>query len=213
MTSDVRRQTSDVLVIRTGSANLASVLAGLERAGAAPRVTDDPADVTSADRLVLPGVGAFEAAMERLHSLGLAAPLADRLRAGRPTLCVCLGLQLLCEESEESPGVRGLAVAPGVVRRFPPTVRVPQLGWNDVTPDPACRLIEPGFAYYANSYRLVDAPPGWAVARTDHGGPFIGAMERGAVLACQFHPELSGAWGLALLRRWVAAGEPGGARC
>jgi imidazole glycerol phosphate synthase glutamine amidotransferase subunit len=117
-------------VVRTGTANLASVLAGLARAGAAAEVTEDPAVVESAERLVLPGVGAFGAAMERLSALGLVEPLVRRIDQGRPTLAVCLGLQLLAEESEESPNARGLGRIPLSVRRFPvqPRLRVPQLG-------------------------------------------------------------------------------------
>lgn len=194
----------DVLVARTGTANLASVLAGLERAGAVARLTDEPEEVAAAPRVVLPGVGAFSAAMERLREKGLDQALAGRIREGRPTLAVCLGLQLLAGESEESPGVAGLGVFPGRVTRFPGTVRVPQLGWNRVETGAGCRLLASGFAFYANSYRLEDAPSGWEAATTDHGGPFVAALERGRVLACQFHPELSGGWGLELLKRWLA---------
>ncbi|MBM4394407.1 MAG: imidazole glycerol phosphate synthase subunit HisH [Deltaproteobacteria bacterium] len=196
-----------VVIVRTGTANLASVVAGLARAGAAARLTEDPAEVASAPRLVLPGVGALGAAMERLDALGLSGPLADRVRAGRPTLAVCLGLQLLAERSDESPGVPALGVVPGNATRFSGPVRVPQLGWNRVVPGPGCRLLEEGFAYFANSYRLEAPPPGWSAALADHGGPFVAAMERGPVLACQFHPELSGAWGLSLLRRWLAVAD------
>ncbi len=195
---------SGVLVVRTGTANLASVLAGLGRAGAVARLTDDPAEAAAADRVVLPGVGAFSAAMERLRERGMDAAVSERVRAGRPTLAVCLGLQLLAESSEESPGVAGLGLLSGKVTRFPETVRVPQLGWNRVEPSSGCRLLEAGFAFFANSYRLVDPPPGWEPAMSDHAGPFVAALERGPVLACQFHPELSGGWGLALLERWLA---------
>jgi imidazole glycerol phosphate synthase glutamine amidotransferase subunit len=198
----------EVVIVRTGTANLASVLAGLGRVGATPRVTEDPDDVRHAERVVLPGVGAFGAAM---GSLGpLADALVERAHADKPLLCVCLGLQLLCEESEESPGVRGLGIVPARVTRLPDTVRVPQIGWNRVEAQPDCRLLQSGYAYYANSYRVAEPPAGWAVALTDHGGPFVGAMERGALLACQFHPELSGPWGLALLERWL---RRGGATC
>ena len=90
------------------------------------------------------------------------------------------------------------------VFRFPESVRVPQFGWNHVTANTDCRLIASGHAYFANSYRLAERPSGWAVATADHGGTFVAAMERGALLACQFHPELSGAYGHALLSRWIA---------
>ena len=196
---------SDVVIVRTGVANLASVLAGLRRLGVTPDVTTDAAAVRDARAVVLPGVGAFGAGMAALHEHDVAAALTERAAAGRPLLAVCLGLQLLAATSDEAPGVPGLGVHDGHVARFPDTVKVPQLGWNEVTPDPGCRLLEPGYAYFANSYRLTDAPTGWAAARSDHGGPFVAALERGPVLACQFHPELSGPWGLALLDRWLTA--------
>jgi imidazole glycerol phosphate synthase glutamine amidotransferase subunit len=196
----------EVVVVDTGTANLASMLAGLERAGARPLPSDDPRAIADAERLVLPGVGAFAAGMQRLEAIGACEAIAARLRDGRPLLAVCLGLQLLCEASEESPGVRGLSLLPQVVRRFSGEVRVPQLGWNRVVPLMAEGLLCAGHAYFANSYRLDAAPPGWAPAFSDHGGPFVAALEKGPILACQFHPELSGAWGLSLLSRWLDAG-------
>ncbi|MCB9729805.1 MAG: imidazole glycerol phosphate synthase subunit HisH [Deltaproteobacteria bacterium] len=192
-----------VAVVRTGSANLASVLAGLRRAGADPFLTQDPADIEASDRVMLPGVGAFGAAMDELDARGLSAPLAERARAGRPLMAICLGLQLLFESSDETPGVAGLGVVPGHVRRFPEGLIIPQLGWNRVRPLEGSRLLEDGYAYYANSYRVEAMPEGYTGAMTDHGGPFVGALERGSLLACQFHPELSGAWGQALLTRWL----------
>jgi imidazole glycerol phosphate synthase glutamine amidotransferase subunit len=205
----------EVVVVRTGTANLASVLVGLERVGAAPRITEDPADAERAERLVLPGVGTLAAALEHLRAAGLERPLAARVAAGRPTLAICLGLQLLCEESAESPGQAGLGAVPGRVTRFGDGVRVPQLGWNRIGCDDGCALLEPGHVYFANSYKLDAAPPGWRAARADYGGEFVAALERGPVLACQFHPELSGRLGLRLLARWLdaGAGNDGGATC
>ncbi len=197
----------EVLVVRTGVANLASMLSGLRKAGAEPHVSDDPAAVRAATAVVLPGVGAFTAGMASLAERGLDAAIAERVREGRPLLAVCLGLQLLLDASDEGPGVRGLGVVPGVARRFreAPGVRVPQLGWNHVAPQAGCSLLREGYAYFANSFRLGAPPAGFASAISHHGGPFVAAFERGPLLACQFHPELSGAWGIDLLRRWVAA--------
>jgi imidazole glycerol phosphate synthase glutamine amidotransferase subunit len=200
-----------VLVVPTGTANMASMIAGLERAGARAQIAADPDRVLSCDRLVLPGVGALGAAMQRLSDQGLVEALRGRLEAGRPTLAVCVGLQILCESSAESPGVRGLGVLGGRVERFDSSVRVPQMGWNRVEAGEGCRLIESGFAYFANSYRLVDPPDGFCAAFSDHGGRFVAALERDGVLACQFHPELSGSWGLLLLRRWLE--QNGGGAC
>lgn len=193
----------DVTVVATSVANIASVLAALRRAGAAPSVSLDPGEVARAERVVLPGVGAFGAAMNALHRARLADVLAERAAGGRPLLAICLGLQLLAEGSDESPGVAGLSVVPGVATRFRGEVRVPQLGWNQVRPVADTRLIAPGAAYFANSYRLESIPPGWSGATAEYAGPFVAALERGPVLGCQFHPELSGGWGAALIRRWV----------
>jgi len=198
----------DALVVRTGTANLASVVAGLERVGARPRVTQDADAVHGAPRVVLPGVGTLDAAMTSLRKGGLDEAVSRRVGEGRPTLAVCLGLQILASGSEESPDEEGLGILSGRVTRFAEGVRVPQLGWNRVEAGEGCRLIESGWAYFANSYKLDEVPAGWRGALSDHGGPFVAAIERGDVLACQFHPELSGAWGLALLERWL-----GGASC
>jgi len=198
--------TREVTVIRTGSANLASVVAALERANCSVCVSEDPDRALTADRVVLPGVGSFGPVARRLAETGLAAPLAERLLAGRPTLAICLGLQLLAAGSEEDPGVPGLEVLPVTATRFNDGLRVPQLGWNRVTADPEARLLHDGTAYFANSYKLDAVPPGWSAATTDHGGPFVSAVERGPVLACQFHPELSGPWGQALIERWLDVG-------
>ena len=192
-----------VLVIGTGVANTASVLAALKRVGADPRLSVDPAEVAAAERVVLPGVGSFASGMARLREAGLVEVLRARIRSDRATLGICLGLQLLGEGSEEAPGVAGLGVVPMRAERFPSDRVVPQLGWNGVRVAAGVGMLESGSAYFANSYRVVAPPPGWRVAWTDYGGAFAAAIERGAVLACQFHPELSGDWGLALLRRWL----------
>ncbi len=195
--------TRELIIVRTGTANTASVVAAIERLGLTPRLTTDVALVRDAELAILPGVGAFGAAMDAIRAAGLEDVLRDRLVAGRATMCICLGLQVLCETSEETPGVRGLGVIPATIGRFADDVRVPQLGWNEVVPEDGCGMLTRGFAYYANSYRLASKPAGWKCAMTTHGAPFVAAVERGNVLACQFHPELSGPWGLGLIKRWV----------
>jgi len=194
---------ASVLIIDTGVANIASLLAAFERLGRPARLTDSVVELGDAAHVVLPGVGAFRAGMERLTGAGLAEPLRRRIDAGRPTLAVCLGLQLLCEASEESPGVEGLGVVPARVTRYSDAVRVPQFGWNEVEPGEGAALLEPGFAYFANSFRIERLPNGWTGATADHDGPFVAALERDDLLGCQFHPELSGQWGSALLGRWL----------
>ena len=203
---------NEVAVIRTGTANLASVLAGLKRANCKAVLVDDPVAVTSADYVVLPGVGAFAAIMDQLNSRGLVDPIRRRFDEGKPTLAICLGLQVLGSASEESPGTEGIGIFDAQASRFTEGMRVPQLGWNLVQPDPDCRFLVGGYAYFANSYRLKVIPQGWAGAMADYGGEFVAAIERGPTLACQFHPELSGKWGASLIERWLGAAA-GSASC
>jgi len=194
---------TEVVLVPTGTANTASVMAAFRRISVEPELTTDPSAVDDAGRLVVPGVGSFGAAMAEIDRLGLREKLVQRIRSGRPTLTVCVGMQLLAESSEESAGVAGLAVVSGEVERFGDGALVPQMGWNRVEPDGGCRLITPGWAFFANSYRMGAAPEGWSVAFSEHSGSFVAGLERGGVLACQFHPELSGGWGAALLSRWL----------
>ncbi len=196
-----------VTIVSTGVANVASICAAFRRCGADVELTDDAGRVADAERLVLPGVGSFAAGMERLSSKGLVAPIIASVCEQRPFLAVCLGLQLLCRGSDESPGVQGFGVIPAQVHKFPSEVTVPQMGWNRVEPEPGMGLIESGFAYFANSYRITDVPPGWSATRSVHGSSFVAALQRGRQLVCQFHPELSGSWGRSLLRRWLACEE------
>ena len=196
-----------VAVVATGTANLASVLAALRRVGADAVLTHEASVVRDADRVVLPGVGALGAARTRLDEHGMADAIRERVAAQRPLMGICLGMQLLFEGSEEAPGVSGLGVFSGTVRRFQgDAIAVPQLGWNHVHADSGCELLQDGFAYFANSFRVGtdDAPPGCGLATSEHGGDFVAAVERGNLLACQFHPELSGDWGQVLMQRWCA---------
>lgn len=194
-----------ILIVSTGLANVASVAAGLRRAGATTEITTDPERVARARGVVLPGVGAFAAGMRSLREHGLDDVLRERFRDGRPTLGVCLGMQLLFATSDESPGVRGLGVFDGHVGSFPPDMRVPQMGWNSVAVDADNPFLRSGTAYFANSFRATEIPAGWTGAWTTYGDRFVAALTRGDALTCQFHPELSGAWGLALLERWVGS--------
>lgn len=204
----------EVVILRTGTANLASVVAAFERLGLRIVVTEDAGVFRDSSLGVLPGVGSFGACMARLRELGLVDAVRERIESGRAMLGICLGMQVMCGASEESPGVVGVGVIPATVRRFGSDVSVPQLGWNRLEADAGCRVLRPGMVYYANSYRLEQAPAGWSVGRTDHGGSFVGALERGPVVLCQFHPELSGAFGAGLLARWVEVAEAAeGVRC
>lgn len=193
----------DVVIVPTGSANTASVNAAFRRLDAEPRPARNADEIRDAEYLVVPGVGAFGAAMEHIDRCGSREALVDRIAEGRPTLAICLGMQLLGAESEESPGVSGLGVVPESATRLPRDLTVPQIGWNQVAPDSRSRYLKPGWAYFANSYKLAVVPEGWIGATTGYGGNFVSAIERGDVLACQFHPELSGEWGADLLGRWL----------
>ena len=193
---------NDLVAVPTGVANLASILALCERLGRRVRIAEGPRDVEAADHVVLPGVGAFGAAMDALDSKGFSRALRSRIAADRPTLAVCVGMQVLLEGSEESPRARGLGVVPGMARRLRGQP-LPQLGWNRVAAPSDARILDSGWAYFAHSYALDRPPPGWRCASVEYGTRLVAAIERGRCLATQFHPELSGTWGGELVRRWL----------
>jgi imidazole glycerol-phosphate synthase subunit HisF len=197
----------DVVIVNSGVANLASITSAFSRLGTSAVVTDDPGVVVAARRVVLPGVGAFGAGLAALRARGLDRAIADAAARGTPLLGVCLGMQMLCEGSEETSAVAGLGVIAGACRRLPDHVRVPHLGWNAVTAVSQAGLVDSGVAAFANSYAMLEAPAGWTSAWTTHGVRFVAALERGRILACQFHPELSGAYGAALLERWLSGAK------
>jgi len=198
----------DVVIVDSGVANLASIASAFRRLGANVVVTGDKWVVRSAPRVVLPGVGAFGAGLGALRARQLDQAVTQAAARGTPLLGVCLGMQMLCEASEEAPGVAGLGVIPGTCRRLPEDVRVPHLGWNAVTAAGE-GLVATGVAAFANSFALREAPAGWVPAWTTHGVRFVAALEQSGerLLACQFHPELSGAYGAALLERWLAGAK------
>jgi imidazole glycerol phosphate synthase glutamine amidotransferase subunit len=191
-----------------GAGNIRSLSRALEAAGARVTVLSSPSEGTW-DVCVLPGVGHFGTAARRLQQSGLWGWLRDRVRAGVPLLGICLGMQLLFESSEESPGVGGLGLLEGGVRRLPETVKVPHMGWNvlrAVQPAPVLAgLADPVYVYYAHSYAAEPARPSDVVAVTDHGVEFAAVVCRGAVLGLQFHPEKSGPVGLRILHNALQA--------
>ena len=191
-----------ISIINTGVANIRSLQAAFERLGHRWNLTTSPTEITDADFCVLPGVGTFAAAMKRINELKLVAPIRDRIEHNSPTLSICLGLQLLCESSDEAPDVKGLGLISAAIQRFPNEVQVPQLGWNRVSPTTSGPFAS-GQAYFANSFRLCEPPDGWGYALTEYAGPFVSSLWKGRVLACQFHPELSGPWGQKLLENWI----------
>jgi glutamine amidotransferase len=196
-----------VAVLDYGIGNLRSAQKALVRVGADARLTADPALAAEAAGVVLPGVGAFGRCMDALRQARLDRVALDAVAGGVPFLAICVGLQLLYEGSEESPGVAGLGVLPGTVRRLPDSVKRPQMQWNrlDLVGDPALAagIERPVWAYFVHSFA---AEPGdHVVATCDYGGPVVAAVERDRLWATQFHPEKSGTTGLAMLRNFVAS--------
>ncbi len=198
----------NVALFDYGAGNLHSLGKALEHAGARVRITGDWAEALDADGLVLPGVGAFGAAAGALPSP--LDSLRRALEAGLPCLGICLGMQLLFDESEESAGA-GIGLIPGAVRRLDAPV-VPQMGWNDVetTADPLFDGVPPLVAYYANSYVCEPASPADVIAWSEYGGVrFAAAVRRVRTWGVQFHPEKSSEAGRRLVGNWVglAGGE------
>jgi glutamine amidotransferase len=195
-------------LIDYGAGNLRSVDNALRAAGAADvRVTADPVEVRAADRIVLPGVGAFAACMGALSALpGMIETLNDRvIDGGVPFLGICVGMQLLADTGEEMGGHAGLGWIGGTVRHLPEAaeIKIPHMGWNDVVPARAHPLIVPGEAYFLHSYAFDPADPADVLASTDHGGPVTAAIGRDNLIGVQFHPEKSQAYGLAFLARFL----------
>ncbi len=203
-----------------GAGNLVSIEQGLVAAGAAVAPARGPTDLTAVDAVVLPGVGAARPAMARLARRGLVEPLQAWVRAGRPFLGICLGLQLLFEASEED-GTETLGLLAGRSVRLSGAPTLPHIGWNQVwrlRDHPLLDGVQDGAdLYFVHSYAVRPAPPdaSAALARTEPGDEFVSAIARGALYGVQFHPERSGRDGLRLLRNFVslvAAGTAAGAR-
>lgn len=201
-----------VALIDYGAGNLRSAAKALEAAGAANvRVTADPAEVRASTRIVLPGVGAFGACAAALRAVpGMEEALAETVRGhGRPFLGICVGMQLMASEGHEFGVHQGLGWIPGIVRRMEPVgadgrpLKVPQIGWNEVTPSPASDLVEPGYAYFVHSYALAAVNDADVAGTASYGTDITAAVQRDSMLGVQFHPEKSQAYGLALLARWL----------
>jgi len=213
-----------VAVADMGSGNLRSVEKALTRAGADVVVTSDAVAVSRADKVVVPGQGHFGACMAGLGREGgaLREAILEAVRAGKPYLGICLGLQVLFESSEEVPGCPGLGLLPGTVRRFPtgdPALKVPHMGWNRTTrpgerapggvggaaPAALARVPDGTFFYFVHSYFPVPARPEDVALECDHGVRFCAAVARDNIFASQFHPEKSQDAGAALLSAFIAA--------
>jgi imidazole glycerol-phosphate synthase subunit HisH len=198
-------------LIDYGSGNLRSVAKALEAVGAATQIILKDSIPDEIEALVLPGVGSFGDSVRQLRERGLFQPVKEWLVSGRQFLGICLGYQLLFQESEESPGVEGLALFNGVVRRFgSKEVKVPHIGWNRLTWTDAALDRYPGlpldpFVYFVHSYYPVPESSSIVAATAAYGGEFAAAIVAGSVFATQFHPEKSQENGLAILRQFVSS--------
>ncbi len=201
-----------IAIVDYGMGNLFSIYNALNRVDASPKIVSDPENLTraQADGIVVPGVGAFGKCMERLSRFE--KPLHFALEEGTPVFGICIGLQVLFNESEENPGARGLGWIPGRVIRLPEGVMIPQMGWNSLSIRKEVEMLD-GIAdgdmfYFVHSYYGLPDDPSVIAATTSHGAEVTAAIAKDNLFATQFHPEKSGAKGLKILENFVRA-----ARC
>lgn len=200
---------SKIVIVDYGMANLRSVQKALEKVGYAATISSDPNLVAEAEKVILPGVGAFRDAIARLHEAELAAPICAHIRAGKPFLGICLGLQLLFSKSYEDGEHEGLNVFAGDVVRFPSQadLKVPHMGWNQLQIRkrvPALHGLSDGDAvYFVHSYYVVPRDPSIIATETNYPTPFTSAIAHDNVFAAQFHPEKSQRIGLTILRNFA----------
>jgi glutamine amidotransferase len=199
-----------ITIVDYGMANLRSVQKAFEKLGHTAQITSDPGRVAEATKLVLPGVGAFRDAIARLREAELAGPICDHIRAGKPFLGICLGLQLLFTTSYEDGEYQGLDLFPGEVVRFPevPGLKVPHMGWNHLRvrrPAPHLRdLPDNAAVYFVHSYYVIPKDRGLVATETDYPTPFTSAIYHENVFATQFHPEKSQRVGLGILHNFAS---------
>jgi len=198
-----------IAVIDYGAGNIRSIINGLRRAGAEVKIAEEPGTLKHADAVVLPGVGAFGDAMEKLA--GFKTAISDAVDSGKPLLGLCLGIQVILEESEESPGIEGLGLLRGGCRRFRGKLKVPHIGWNTVkkTRDtPLLDDIRDGeYFYFVHSYYVEPEDHGAVAAETEYMVKFPSVVADGNIFATQFHPEKSGDAGLRILKNFVIAAK------
>ncbi|XOQ48965.1 MAG: imidazole glycerol phosphate synthase subunit HisH [Eubacteriales bacterium] len=207
-----------IVVIDYGAGNLQSVVKAFHFIGSDIQVTSDKEMLKDASAAVLPGVGAFGDAMDCLKRADFVKPVLDFIESGKPFLGICLGLQLLFEGSEENPGVSGLGVLKGNIRRIPagPGLKIPHIGWNSLDikkADGLFRGLEPNpYVYFVHSYYLQAENPEIVSSTTTYGIRIDASVQRGNLFATQFHPEKSGKTGLKMLKNFLSCVEEGGIR-
>ena len=196
-----------IALIDYGMGNLGSVANALRFIECEFEITSDPKVLGGADAAILPGVGAFGDCMENLRECGLVEPIRDFAASDRPFLGICLGLQLLFTEGEEMGTYAGLDIVPGRVIRFTHSLKIPQIGWNQIQIRQDCPQLEGiadgSYVYFVHSYHVVPEDPEVVATVTDYGYEFCSAIRRGNLFATQFHPEKSSLIGLQILRNFV----------
>ena len=198
-----------IAIIDYDAGNILSVSKALEHLGEAAVVTRDPQEILNADKVILPGVGAFGDAMGKIRLYGLEEIIKQIVERGTPFLGICLGLQIMFEESDETPGVRGLGILKGKIKHIPDGEysKIPHMGWNSLNFPRNGRLFrgidEGAYVYFVHSYYLDAADKGIVVATTEYNTQIDAAVESGNVFACQFHPEKSSDVGLHILKNFI----------
>ena len=202
-------------IIDYDAGNIRSVEKALQALGEEAVVTRDREIILKADRVILPGVGAFGDAMEKLHRYGLEEVIHEVVANKTPFLGICLGLQLMFERSEESKGVEGLGILKGEILRIPdkPGLKIPHIGWNSVSYPNQGRLFkgipENSYVYFVHSYYLKAAEDNIVTAAAEYGTTIHASVEKGNIFACQFHPEKSSEVGLTILKNFIAVNREG----
>jgi glutamine amidotransferase len=197
-----------IAVIDSGVANLRSVMNSLNHLGIASRIAHTPADLEGAEKVILPGVGAFGAGMQNVRQRGFVEPVRDLTARGVPLLGICLGMQMLFERSHEMGEFEGLGLLPGIIVRFPENgPKVPHIGWNQLRHNGETRLLRDvpsgGYAYFVHSFYAQPAESNTTLACTEYGIEFPAVVGRGNVFGAQFHPEKSQSTGLTLLKNFA----------
>lgn len=196
-----------ICIINYEAGNLRSVQKAVEFSGAQAKITNDPAEIARADKVIFPGVGAFGQAVEKINLMQLRRPLLDYIATGKPFLGICLGMQLLFESSEEEESSQGLAVLKGRVKRFARNLKVPHLGWNVLLPKKQCplwnNLPQDSYFYFAHSYYFAPDDPAIVTGETEYGGCVPVALQSNNVYGLQFHPEKSQKAGLQVLKNFI----------
>lgn len=199
-----------IAIIDYDAGNIASVSNALKKIGQEVVVTRDRETLLNAEKVILPGVGSFGDAMDKLKSYGLVEVIKEITAKGTPFLGICLGLQLLFESSDESVGVEGLGILKGRILRIPDKegLKIPHIGWNDITINPDSRLLKGlqnnSYVYFVHSYYLAADNEEEVAATTEYSTHIHAAVEAGNVFATQFHPEKSGEVGLSILKNFAA---------